>query len=112
MPISEVEQHMAERVLSAYCAGKTDPAIRDKVEIVYRLEGNCAYISERRPNWRDKSVYRDHDVAKFRFMVKDRRWTLFWRDGDLAWHQYADVRPARDLAELLPIVDSEPIFYG
>jgi len=41
------------------------------------VEDNCAYVSERRPDWQDSSIVRDHDIA-----------------------------------ELLPVVDSKPIFYG
>ncbi len=55
---------------------------------------------------------RDHDVAKFRFVVKQRAWTLYWRDQNLQWHLFPDSRPEVDIAKLLPIVDSEPIFYG
>ena len=112
MPISEIERHRAEKVLSEYCTRRTNPAIRDQLEIVYRVEGNCAYVAERRPDWMDATIVRDHDVAKFRFVVKERAWTLYWRDRNLAWHQFPDCAPARDIGTLLLIVDSEPIFYG
>ncbi len=77
MPISEIERHSAEKILREYCARRTNPAIRDQLEIVYRLEGNYAYISERRPDWMDSSIVRDHDVAKLRFVVKQRTWSLY-----------------------------------
>ena len=112
MPISEIERHKAERTLREYCSRRTNPAIRDQLEIVFRLEGNWAFIAERRPDWRDPSIVRDEDIAKFRFVVKERAWTLWWRDRNLAWHLWPDCEPAADIAELLPIVDSEPIFYG
>ncbi len=48
----------------------------------------------------------------FRFVVNRRAWTLYWRDSNLKWHVFPDCTPARDIAELLPVVDSEPIFYG
>lgn len=112
MPISEIDRHKAERTLRNYCAGRTNPAVRDQLEIVYRFDGNFAFIAERRPDWLDESVLRDHDVAKFRFLVKERLWVLYWRDRSLNWHIFADCDPAADIAELLPIVDAEPIFYG
>ncbi len=112
MPISEIERHKAEKVLAAYCTERTDPAVRDQVEIVFRLEGNYAYVSERRPHWRDSSIVRDHDIAKFRFVVNQRAWTLYWRDSNLRWHVFPECAPSRDIAALLPVVDSEPIFYG
>ena len=112
MPISEIERRRAEKVLREYCAQRTDPAIRDRIEIVYRLEGNCAYIAERRPDWMNPSTVRDHDVAKFRFVVKARALTLYWLDSNLAWHRFPDCPPARDIGDLLPVVEAEPIFYG
>ncbi len=112
MPISEIERRKADKVLGAYCTERTNPAVRAQLEIVYRLEGNYAYISERRPDWRDSSIVRDHDVAKFRFVVNRRVWTLYWLDRNLEWHLFPDCAPARDIGQLLPVVDSEPIFYG
>ena len=112
MPISEIERHRAEKVLREYCSQRTDPAIRDQLEIVYRLEGNYAYIAERRPDWMNPSIVHDHDVAKLRFVVKERAWTLYWRDRNLAWHRFPDCAPARDIGDLLPVVEAEPIFYG
>ncbi len=94
MPISEIERRKAEKVLGAYCMERTNPAVRDQLEIVYRLEGNYAYISERRPDWRDSSIVRDHDVAKFRFVVNRRVWTLYWLDRNLKWHLFPDCAPA------------------
>jgi hypothetical protein len=70
------------------------------------------YLAERRPDWRDPSIRRDEDVAKFRFVVKLRAWTLYWRDRNLRWHRFEEIPPVRGLAELLPVVDAEPIFYG
>ena len=32
--------------------------------------------------------------------------------ANLRWQVFPDCAPAQDIAELLPVVDSEPIFYG
>ncbi len=112
MPISEIERYKAVKALREYCGERTNPAVRDQVEIVYRLEGNVAYVSERRPDWQDPSIVRDHDVAKLRFVVKERAWKLYCRDSNLRWHRFNDCPPAKDIAALLRVVDAEPIFYG
>ena len=112
MPIGESQRNSVERILQEYCARHTKPEIRDKLEIVYRFEGNCVYIAERRPDWRKPAVYRDEDIAKFRFTVKTQEWSLYWCDQNLRWHLFTDCRPTRNIARLLPIVDREPIFYG
>lgn len=112
MPISEIERRKAEKTLRAYCRKRTNPALRHQLETVCRFEGNVAYISERRPHWQNPSIVQDHDVAKLRFVVKRRAWVLHWRDSNLKWHVFEDRAPAKDIATLLPVVDSEPIFYG
>ncbi len=112
MPISEIERSRAESRLRAYCKGRTKPEIRHQLEIVYRLEGLFGYVSERRPDWRDKTIFRNHDVAKFRFSVTTREWTLFWRERNLKWHRFEDCAPSADLADLLGIVGEHPIFHG
>ena len=112
MPISEIERRKAEDSLRAYCEAKTNPAVRDQLAIVYRIEGNYAYVSEQRPDWRDPSINRVYDVAKMRFMVKDREWVLFWRDRNLRWHEFELCRRSSDVSDLLEVIDREPIFYG
>jgi hypothetical protein len=112
VPISEIERYRAERTLAAYCDAKSPVAVRDQLQIVYRFEGNTAFVAERRPDWQDPTIIRDHDVAKFRFVVRDRLWSLYWRDRNLEWHRFEGCHASSDIATLLPIVDREPIFYG
>ena len=44
--------------------------------------------------------------------MTSRRWALYWRDRNLKWHRFDKCAAATDIAELLPVVDAEPIFYG
>jgi hypothetical protein len=110
--MTDIERGRAEKALREYCARKLRPDIRHELEIVYRIAGRFAILSERRPDWQNRSVYRDHDVAKFRFDMAERKWVLLWRDRNLRWHRFENSAPATDIAELLPVVDAEPIFYG
>lgn len=112
MPISEIEKHRAEMALRGYCARLTRPEIRHELEIVFRLEGLVAFIAERRPDWSDRSVYRNHDIAKLRFSVATREWSLFWRDRNSKWHRFADCPPSANIADLLHVVRAHPIFHG
>lgn len=112
MPMTDIEKRRAEIALRTYCARRLRPETRDQLEIVFRIETPFAYLSERRPDWREPSIRRDHDVAKFRFDMTSRRWALYWRDRNLKWHRFDKCAAATDIAELLPVVDAEPIFYG
>lgn len=110
--MTDIEKRRAEIALRNYCAQRLRPEIRHELESVYRLEKQFAYISERRPDWQDATIRRDHDVAKFRFDMTSRRWALYWRDRNLKWHRFDKYAATTDIAELLPVVDAEPIFYG
>ena len=112
MPLTDIERRRAEIALREYCARRTKPHIRHLLEIVYRIDRQFAFVAERRPDWRDHSIIRDHDVAKFRFDMSTREWALYWRDRNLKWHRFEDCEPSDDLNDLLPVVDAEPIFYG
>ena len=112
MPLSEIEQKKAEFSLAKYCDAKTSQALKSQLEIVFRVEGNFAYISEKRPNLRNPDEVMVHDVAKFRFVVKDRVWVLYWCDSNLNWHVFDEAKPSKDVSALFNTVDSHPIFYG
>ncbi len=112
MPISEIESKKAEKFLSKYCKSRTNPSMIDQLEIVYRIEDKLAFISERRPVWNDPTAKNDFDVARFKFSVKNRNWTLYWSDRNSIWREFDEVRPNKELSAFFDIIDSHPIFYG
>ncbi|MGA2929661.1 MAG: DUF3024 domain-containing protein [Solirubrobacteraceae bacterium] len=59
-------------------------------------------------------------VARLRWSVSRREWTLFWRDRNHRWHRYECTAPTTEIARLLEIawllekIDRDPtgIFWG
>ena len=77
MPVTGIEKRRGEIALRNECAQRLRPVIRHELESVYRLEKQFAYISERRPDWQDATIRRDHDVAEFRVDMAFRRWAPY-----------------------------------
>lgn len=73
-------------------------------------------LIERRAPWRPEfgPEWTRSPVARLRWSVRSRDWTLFWRDRNLRWHRYDYAAPTSDIATLLDEIDRDPtgIFWG
>lgn len=61
-----------------------------------------------RPEWASQGI------ARFRYVAKHSRWSLYWRDRNQRWHKYDLVGSTPDVLPLLDEVDRDPtgIFWG
>ncbi|WP_185968014.1 DUF3024 domain-containing protein [Thalassotalea sp. PS06] len=55
---------------------------------------------------------RDFDIARFKFSVKNRNWTLYWCDRNGKWRVFDEVKPNNDISSFFDLIDRHPIFYG
>ncbi|MDQ2852309.1 MAG: DUF3024 domain-containing protein [Actinomycetota bacterium] len=53
-------------------------------------------------------------IARLRYTNASKRWSLYWRDRNLRFHEYDWVPPTDTVEELLAEVDRDPtaIFWG
>lgn len=53
-------------------------------------------------------------IARLRYTATTGRWSIYWRDRSLKFHEYDRKRPTRNVHALLQyIADSgDPIFWG
>ena len=114
MALSAHQQAQAKRLLAPVCALSPDAAVRAKLRIEYRIEGNAIVLFEVRPRWQQPKEWMEEPVAKFRYVASIDRWRLFCMWRDLKWHGYARLPEAGSLAELVREVRSDPtgIFWG
>ena len=56
----------------------------------------------------------DVPIARLRYTVAHKTWTLFSRDRNLRFHAYELQQPSRDIDDLLAEIDRDPthIFWG
>ena len=103
-----------DKLLTAYCAKRVPPAVRSKVRVGYRIDGNAVILYEERPAFRPPHDWRAMAVAKFTYVGTQREWRLYCQHRDVRWHAYQAMPAAPRLAQLLEEVDADPtgIFWG
>ena len=114
MPLPKLEQKLTEESLSRFCESRVPSHLRDKIRMGFHFRATTALIYETRPSYFDVSKWIEHPVAKFRYHLGARHWTLFWCDRNQKWHLYNQIKPAKSLQTLLDEVTRDPthIFWG
>jgi hypothetical protein len=110
--LTEFQRAHAEQLLAPLC--EIPLHARQHVRRSVRLDGSSVILLESRPAFRAPQEWRDHPIAKFRWVKNRRVWQLFcvWRD--LKWHRYEQLPESPDLAALVAEVRTDPtgIFFG
>ena len=110
--LADFQRAHAELLLAPLC--EIPPHARHQVRRGLRFEGPCIIFFESWPPFRSRSQWRDHPIAKFRWVKNRRVWQLFCMWRDLKWHRYERLAQSPDLAELVAEVRADPtgIFFG
>src|SRR3989442_699822 len=109
-----MQKARVDRLLTAYCAKRVPAAVRSKVRVGYRLNGNALILYEERPGFRATHDWEEMVVGKFRDLGTRGEWRLYWQHPHLRWHTF-QARPASfSFAKLLAEVGADPtgIFWG
>ena len=103
-----------KRLLATVCALSPDPAVRAKLRVEYRIEGNTVILFESRPRWQHPTEWMEEPVAKFQYVASIDRWRLFCMRRDLKWHGYTPLPQADSVEDLVREVERDPtgIFWG
>ena len=111
MAFSEQELREHEAVLSTFLEKRRPPeAVRDQVDLDYRIEGQTVVIFEKRTAPRDPDKTIEIPIAKATYVHTEEAWKIYWRRSDLKWHVY-DSQPWVDsLADFVEVVDADA--YG
>ena len=110
--LTDFQRAHAERLLAPLC--EIPIHARQHVRRGTRFDGSSIIFFESRPAFRLPHEWREHPIAKFRW-VKDRRvWQLLCLWRDLKWHRYERLPESPDLAELVAELRADPtgIFFG
>ena len=102
--------------VTAYCEQRVPPHALHQVRMQAIVERHALTLVERRAPWRPESgpEWTTSPVARLRWSVSRRDWTLYWRDRNHRFHRYPDTDPTADSATLLDEIDrdSTGIFWG
>ncbi len=88
--------------------------LREKLRVIYKIDGNAVTIYEERPYFQDPARLTHTSVARLRYHIGKRLWTLYWADRNSNWHLYEEHRPTKSVQTLLDEVTRDPthIFWG
>jgi hypothetical protein len=114
VPLPEITRHQIETKLSAFCDKKVPPYARSQVQIVFTIRGYTVTLYEKRPYFKDPSVFTESKVAQFRLHPTSAVWTLYCRDRNGRWCIYEPATPGKNFDTLLAEVERDPtcIFWG
>jgi hypothetical protein len=77
LALSQVQKAQVDRLLTAYCTKRVPPAVRSKVRVGYRIEGNAVTLYEVRPAFRPPHDWQEMVVAKLTYVGTQREWRLY-----------------------------------
>jgi hypothetical protein len=112
--LSDVQRMQVDKLFSPICQPHPDPKVSSLLRHGYRTEGRSVVLFESRPAFQKPHEWREHPVAKFKFIKSRRVWLLFCVYRDLNWHVYEPLPESTELAALVSEVKKDPtgIFWG
>ena len=95
---------------SKWCAARVPEHARHQVRIECQLAPRHLTILERRAPWREDSgpEWTSFPIARLRYTIADKSWTLYWRDRNLRLHSYDRLTPSQRVEDLLTEIDRDP----
>lgn len=113
MPIPELEMARVKRALDKFC-DRIPIHVRPELTNCYRVIGNSVVLVERRPHYRERGRYTEHEFAKFVYSPRVGSWSLRWRDRNSRWHAYEGFQNRPHFRDVLAEVECDPtgIFLG
>ena len=89
---------------------------RDQIRLEVDVTDRTVTILECRPPWRPEygPDWSRFPIARLRYTKSRNRWSLYWRDQNLKFHEYDLGDPTTDIRDLLDEIDRDPtsILWG
>lgn len=108
MAFSESELAAHKKEMDGYMAWRRPAdALRDMLDLSYRIEGHSIVILSIRPHWQDASVILESSVAKAPLVRTRGDWRVFWQRASLEWQTFPDSPRVKSLSEFLALVEAD-----
>ena len=99
-----------------WCAARVPEHVRHTVRVECQIAPRHLTIVERRVRWREDlgPEWTSFPIARLRYTIAEKTWTLYWRDRNLRFHLYDQLAPSNRVEEPLSELDHDPtcIFWG
>lgn len=89
-------------------------ALRNQVDIAYKIEDQSVIIYEIRPRWNNPNEIMESAIAKTTYVKARQHWNVFWKRADLKWHVYQPKPSVKTINEFVKLVveDKHHCFWG
>ena len=112
MGLPELEVVRVQR----WCVDRVPEYARHQVRVECVVAPRHLTVVERRAPWREDfgPEWSSSPIARLRYTSTQESWTLYWRDRNLRFHAYLDLKPSPRVGDLLAEIDRDPtgIFWG
>jgi hypothetical protein len=101
--------------IGRWCRERVPERLWDQVRVECEIAERHVTIIETRPPWRaGDEPWTRLPIARLRCTAGTGKWTLYWRDRNLRFHEYTRKRPTADVQTLLDHIANggDPIFWG
>jgi hypothetical protein len=99
-----------------WCAAHVPEHARHQVRVECEIDRSYLTILERRAPWRADlgPEWTRFPIARLRYTLASKTWTLYWWDRNLRFHRYDRIEPSANVGELIDEIDRDPtgIFWG
>jgi hypothetical protein len=83
-------------------------AIRNKLDLGWRLEKASVFLFEIRPQWDNKSIIHHYDFAKATWVETKKQWNIYWLRANGKWYRYEPLEWTANLQRFLLEVEKDP----
>ncbi len=100
--------------VQTWCRGIWPEELREQATVEADVAARHIDIVEVRPPWNGVGEHTRFTIARLRYTSRTGLWSIYWRDRNLAFHEYRLTGPTKDIRHLLDHIGSheDPIFFG
>lgn len=100
--------------IQLWCHERVPEHLQDQLRVEADVTPRHVTIVEVQPPWDGVGEWTRFPVARLRYTAATGRWTLYWRDRNLEFHEYPDQHPVKTVGTLLGRIarDEDGIFWG
>lgn len=100
--------------IKRWCRERVPEHLWDQVRVEAEIAERHVTIIEARPPWDGQGDWSRFPFARLRYVAKTGKWSIYWQDRNLKFHEYTRKRPTKKVQSLLDYIGSgqDPIFWG
>ncbi|OQA91002.1 MAG: hypothetical protein BWY26_01248 [Elusimicrobia bacterium ADurb.Bin231] len=107
MAFTDKEVEKIKNEMDSFIEKRRPPEnIRNQVDLFFKFDKQSIVIYEIRKRFqRDDMI--DIPIAKATYVMKAKKWKIYWQRADLKWHLYKPKQEVTAIKEFIRVVDED-----